>query len=345
MTPTQWNRLKRAADGEMITPPPVALIVDSPWIPGHLGISTLDYMTVPEVWLSANLRICSEFPEIIFLPGFWMEIGMAAEPSAFGSRISLYADRTPIAHPVIQEIEQADSLPQPNPRSDGFPAIILNTYRRMEPAIRDAGHEIKIVAARGPLTTASHLMGVTEFLLSLKIEPEATHRLLRKTTRFTKEWLQVQAEVLTSVEGILILDDICGMMSADDYREFAHPYLKEIYDAFPGALKLFHNDTDNPVSYPFLPELGIDIFNFTHLCPLQKARDLIGPKVCLLGNVPPLGILANGTPQQVQESVRECLASHSQQGGLIISAGGGTSPGTPGANIRALIGSEAANFD
>lgn len=261
---------------------------------------------------------------------------MAAEPSAFGSRVSLYTDRTPIAHPVIKEIEQADELPQPNPRTDGLSAIILNIYRRMEPAIRDAGHEVKIVAARGPLTTASHLLGVTEFLLSLKIEPEATHRFLRKTTRFTKEWLEAQADALSSVEGILVLDDICGMMSAEDYREFAHPYLQEIYDAFPGALKIFHNDTVNPVSYPFLPELGIDIFNFTHQCPLQQARELIGPKVCLMGNVPPLDILANGTPQQVRESVYDCLASHSPQGGLIISAGGGTSPGTPRENIRAL---------
>ena len=48
---------------------PVALIVDSPWLPGFMGISTLDYLTLPEQWIRANLHIEERFPEVLFLPG------------------------------------------------------------------------------------------------------------------------------------------------------------------------------------------------------------------------------------------------------------------------------------
>lgn len=52
-----WDRFKRVLSGEVLESVPVGLIVDSPWIPGFLGVSTLDYLTVPEVWLEANLAV------------------------------------------------------------------------------------------------------------------------------------------------------------------------------------------------------------------------------------------------------------------------------------------------
>ena len=55
-----------------------------------------------------------------------------------------------------------------------------------------------------------------------------------------------------------------------------------------------------------------------------------------MGNVPPLEVLAQGTPDQVRSAVAACLKGHPSRQGLIVSAGGGTSPGTPTENIRAL---------
>jgi uroporphyrinogen decarboxylase len=336
MRQEQWETIRRVARGEEMTAPPVALIIDSPWIPGYLGLSTLDYITMPEVWLEANLRLEREFPEVIFLPGFWAEMGMCAEPSAFGCRISFYSHKTPVAHAMIDGVEQLDRLPTPDPGTDGLMPLILNFYRRLEPRIADAGHVLKMVAARGPLTVATHLMGVSSFLLGLKLEPAATHRLLRVTTTLVRQWLEAQAAALRSPDGILVLDDIAGFLSPKDYLEFAHPYLKEVFAAFPGAVKILHNDTDNVVPFRHVHDLGVHIFNFTHLQPIDKTRALVGPEVCLMGNVPPLDVLAQGTAERVFDAAQECVRRHGRPGGLLLSAGGGTSPGTPGPNIHAL---------
>jgi len=337
VNPDQWDILRRCARGDDVGHTPVALIVDSPWIPGYLGLSTLDYLTVPEVWLAANLEVERRFPGAIFLPGFWVEIGMAAEPSAFGCKVSFYADRPPAAHPLADSLEALEGLGVPNPLTDGFLPLVLNYYRRAEPRVNDAGHRIKLVAARGPLTLATHLAGVSAFLLGLRLDPAAAHRLLRVTTTLVRTWLEAQVAVLREVEGILVLDDITGFISEKDYLAFAQPYLKEVFDAFPGALKLFHNDTNNPVSYPHLRDLGVHVFNFTHEQPLAKVRALAGPDLCLMGNVPPLAVLAQGTPEAVRDSARTCLAAHGGRRGLLLSAGGGVSPGTPGENLAALL--------
>ena len=337
MNASQWETLRRCARGEDVGHQPVALIVDSPWIPGFLGLSTIDYLTMPEVWRTANLEVARRFADAILLPGFWVEIGMTAEPSAFGCKVSFYPDRPPAAHPITEDLEPVIAGGVPNPATDGFLPLVLNFYRHQEPRVNDAGHRIKMVAARGPLTVATHLVGVSAFLLAMRLAPATAHRLLRVTTTLVRNWLEAQAAALREVEGVMVLDDIAGFISAKDYLEFAHPYLKGIFDAFPGALKVFHNDTNNPVSYPHLPGLGIDIFNFTHLQPIAKVRELVGPGLCLMGNVPPLEVLTQGRPEQVRAAVRDCRAAHGRRTGLLLSAGGGVSPGTPGENLDALL--------
>ena len=294
MKPEQWETLQKCAAGEELPTLPVALIVDSPWIPGFLGISTLDYLTIPDVWLKANLAVEQAFPDVIFVPGFWSEMGMAAEPSGFGCKVSLYRDKTPVVHYLGSEIDQLSRLSPPDPRSDGFMPILLNYYRQLEPQVNAAGQRIKIVAARGPLTVATHLMGVSNFLLALKLHPAETHRFLRTTTTLVRTWLEAQAEALREVEAVLVLDDIAGFISPKDYLEFAHPYLKEIFERFSGFLKMFHNDTDNPASYRYLPDLGIQVFNFTHLQPLGQSAGTGGTGHLLDGQCAAAGRVGEG---------------------------------------------------
>jgi uroporphyrinogen decarboxylase len=56
-----------------------------------------------------------------------------------------------------------------------------------------------------------------------------------------------------------------------------------------------------------------------------------------MGNIPPLEVLTQGTPEEVREAAKACIQSHGGRKGLLLSAGGGVSPGTPAANIRALV--------
>ena len=171
----QWEMIEKCSNMLDIGEIPVGLIVDSPWIPGYCGISTMDYYTIPEKWLEANIKVKKDFPELLLIPDFWAEYGMITEPSGFGCKINFYENKTPNANHIFSsadDLNSVDSLKVPNPKTDGFMPFILNFYKNIEPKVNEIGEEIKIVAARGPLTIASHLMGVTEFLVGLKIDPE-----------------------------------------------------------------------------------------------------------------------------------------------------------------------------
>ncbi len=337
MRPEQWQTFKKAAKREPGAGVPVALIVDSPWIPGYAGIGTLDYYLDPDTWFNANLKVVNDFPDIIPFPSWWVEYGMAIEPTALGNRIHFWSDRTPDQSPTLLRIEDVSSLKPVDCHTDGLMPFALRLYEKQKQRIFDAGFTIPVVAARGPLCIASFLRGVTEFMMDINDAPEAVHELLRLTTRTVIDWLKAQAEVIGgSVEGILVLDDIVGFLSARAYREFAHPYLKQICGAFPaGWVKVYHNDANARPMLADLPDTGFDVLNWSHKIDVVEAFDKTQGRMCLMGNVPTLDVGVRGTPEMVAQYARGVVAKSAGKS-LILSLGGGVSPGMPEANIRAL---------
>ncbi len=76
MNEKQWGILTEVIDGKEFKSIPTGFIIDSPWLPGWCGISTLDYYTSDKLWFEANKRAVESFPDTMFLPGFWAEYGM-----------------------------------------------------------------------------------------------------------------------------------------------------------------------------------------------------------------------------------------------------------------------------
>src|ERR1041384_6227646 len=117
MTDTQWADLLRVIKGEPIERPPIAFIVDSPWLPNWFGIKILDYFTNEELWFQANRKAIETFPDVMFLPGFWSEFGMCTEPSAFGAKCVFYENEFPFAEKIISDVAQLDELAEPDPKT------------------------------------------------------------------------------------------------------------------------------------------------------------------------------------------------------------------------------------
>ncbi len=338
MRQEQWSIFKHAAKRRGASEVPVSLIVDSPWMPGFLGLAHPDYYFDPETWFRANLRIVQEFPDVIMFPSWWVEFGMAVEPSAIGARMNFWPDKPPNLHPVLHRVEEVDQLPLVDPSTDGLMAVALHRYRSMKDTIQAAGFTIPVVAARGPLCTAAFLRGLTSFMMDLIDNPQHVRRLLDYTTDITVGWLKAQALTIgESVEGIFVLDDIVGFLSREHYLEFAHPYLKRICDSFPSDwVKVYHNDAN--VS-PFLEDFvdtGFDVLNWGKKLDVADVRERVGHSITLMGNVNPLEVGVNGTPAEVKQAALEALCK-TQGKAHILSLGGGVSPGMPKANILALV--------
>lgn len=343
MTVAQWNALEELIKQTNETLP-TGLIVDSPWMPGYCGINNLDFYVRPNAWFDAYCHIKKDFPDTTFLPDWWCEYGMATEPSGFGCRFDFYEENLPTVHHIIADAEDLDvinSLRVPDPRKNGLMPLLLNLQKYVQPWIQERGEDIYIVSTRGPLTIASHMMELTELLVGIKTDGDVIHKILKKTTALCKAWLDAQLNNVGNAKGILVLDDVSGFLNEEDYQEFAHPYLKDIFDSFDGLVHLFHNDTATDTCYPYLEDLGVDIFNFTHKVDIGVAKKKVGKKVCLLGNVPPMSLVKE-PPETVYKLTQEVIskyiaANDGDHHGLMVSPGGGMPMGATYENTRALI--------
>jgi len=85
-----------------------------------------------------------------------------------------------------------------------------------------------------------------------------------------------------------------------------------------------------------LPDTGFDVLNFTHKLDIAEVARRTSGRLCLMGNVPPLDLGVRGTAQQVQAAALEVLRKTDGRN-VILSVGGGVSPGMPKANIEALL--------
>ena len=331
-----WQDFMTAARGGVPGRVPVALIVDSPWMPGFAGLHTLDFFLDTRAWLDTYLKVMARFPDVVFLPGFWVEYGMANEPSAFGARVVWRSDSPPSMRHLDIPPSEWPKLPRPDPETDGLMPLVLRRLELLERGGLPEPHRIHFVAARGPLAVAAHVLGATTFLEATAAEPEATEAALEIFTDTVIGFLRAQLARLREPLGILVLDDLPGMLSPRGFDRMALPYLQRVFDSFPGLLRIFHNDTPCTHLLPRMSQLHCEVWNFSHEMDIAAVRAAVSRKA-LLGNVAPLDTLVRGTPEQVFLEARACIDKVAAGGGFILSAGGGLSPGTPAEHIDALV--------
>lgn len=335
MTDEQWKDLLAVIRGERMEPLPIGFIIDSPWLPGWCGMAIADYLSSENGWFKANRRASETFPEFWFIPGFWSEFGMCTEPSAFGARCVFPRNAFPHAERMITDEKQILEIREPDPASDGLLPFALNRLVWARPRIEELGHKIRFSVSRGPLNIATFLMGMTEFLIAMKTEPEAVHRLLRVITSFLRKWHALQRETIPTIDGILILDDVVGFMSEADFMEFCFPYLKELY-APEAAVKFFHNDAPCAASIGHYADIGINVFNPGIQKTIVELKQLCQDKLTLFAGIPPRDVLAAGSPADVSAAVRNLLTETPDRSRLILSCGGGMPPGVSTENLRAF---------
>ena len=337
MNEVQWNSLLEIIEGRQVDSLPTGFIIDSPWLPGWYGISTLDYYTSDRLWFEANKKAIEAFPGTMFLPGFWSEYGMCTEPSAFGAKCRWEEANLPHAEKISSDIDVLCTLAKPDVRKDGLLPFIINRLKNMQPQIEEMGHEIKFAVARGPLNIASFLLGTTELMLAMMMEQEKCNKLIGLISDFLIDWIGHQIEQFPTIGGILLLDDIIGFVGDDQCREYVVPYFKKIYGSFDAKVNFLHNDAAGRVSAPYLQEMGVNLFNYSFEHSIAEMKELTSNSVTLLGNIPPRDVLKEGTPGVVRQAVRESVEGLEDRSRIIMSCGGGMPQDVTTENINAFL--------
>ena len=112
--------------------------------------------------------------------------------------------------------------------------------------------------------------------------------------------------------------------------------MSRIFAALDVPVKMLHNDAFGLITARHLAEMGVNLFNFSFEHPVEQIRELAGPDIVLMGNVPPRDVLGLGSCDDVRESVSEIVRSVDCHHGLLVSGGGFVPPGTTAEKIETM---------
>jgi len=165
--------------------------------------------------------------------------------------------------------------------------------------------------------------------------PELIHKLMEIITEGIIKWLKKQEEINGKTERLYMPDHVASELSPELFAEFGMPYFKQIFDEFKGCTIIWHNEGKVSHIIEHIKKLPINVYHFG--VDLKLLKDELGDKICLMGNVPPVEVLHDMTPEEIKKDSLERLKIGASDGKFFLSTAGGLCPGTPAGNIRALV--------
>jgi MtaA/CmuA family methyltransferase len=232
----------------------------------------------------------------------------------------------------LADESELERLPMPDPSrathmSDRLAALRLLKMR--------AGRERLVEGwVEGPCGAAADLRGINTLMLDFHDNPAFVRRLFEFTVELAVRF--GQAQFASGAELIGIGDPAASLVGPRLYREFVWPYEKTLVDGLhaAGARVRLHICGNTRPILGLMGALGCDIVDIDSMVPLAQARQAMGPGQVLLGNVDPVRVLLNGSPEEVAAAVQACRRDAGEA--YIAGAGCEVPRGTPAANLHAM---------
>ena len=189
------------------------------------------------------------------------------------------------------------------------------------------------------------LLGYEETLTSLLLEPDSFGQLLERAVDYNLAVAAV-AKQRYGVNIVATTDDVANadglLMRPSTYMEIVAPKFRKAIEGYKelGYLCIKHCDGNIDAVVDFWIECGIDCLDpvdpgagYT----MGRFKAKYGNKVCLKGNIDCTGALCDGSAEEVQEEVRQCILAGGEGGGLILSSSNTIHRGVKPENFTAML--------
>ncbi|HZT33651.1 MAG TPA: uroporphyrinogen decarboxylase family protein [Bryobacteraceae bacterium] len=259
----------------------------------------------------------------------------AREPADLGAAIEWFDDQPPAIddkQALLADKRALACLKPPDPLSGGRMHDRVCAAALL--ARRSAGQLLVEGWVEGPCAEAADLRGINTLMLDFFDDPPFVRDLFAFAVEMELRFAKAQVEAGADLIGVG--DAAASLVGPAFYQEFVWPSEKQLVDGLHalGTRVRLHICGKTRRLVDGMGRLGCEIVDLDYLTPLAEARAAMGPDQVLLGNVEPVGVLRNGTPESVWTAVAEC---HRQAGArYIVGAGCEVVRDTPEANLRAL---------
>jgi MtaA/CmuA family methyltransferase len=296
-----------------------------------IGARYRDYCTDHRVLAEAQVRVAEQF-------GFDYVNTMsdpAREAADCGAPVH-YFENQPVAliedNALLADKTRLATLQIPDPLGGGR---MTNGVQAVSLLRQKVGRD-KVVEGwiEGPIAEAADLRGINTVMLDFFDDPAFVRDLFEFVVAMELRFAKAQVEAGIDVMGVG--DAAASLVGPQLYREFVWPYEKKLVDGLHqlGTRVRLHICGNTRFALAEMGRLGCEIVDLDYPAPVAEARAQMGPDQVLLGNINPVQILRNGTPEIVTQAIAQC---HREAGPrYIVGAGCEIPRDTRPENVQAL---------
>jgi uroporphyrinogen decarboxylase len=255
------------------------------------------------------------------------------ETSAFGAEIEYIPEGVPkCLAPIVKTIDDVLALKNPD---------LYKSPRTLD-RIKGAEHYQKLLKGtvpvfgwiEGPLAEACDLVGVSDMLVMLMVDPDFSNVLMDKCMVTAKEFAKAQIEAGCDVIGIG--DAICSQVDIDIYNTYVKNRHIELisYIHSLGAKVKLHICGNISHLLPSLKDLGLDILDIDWMVNFEEAYQFMGSNVAVCGNINPI-VIQNSSETEILQMTKD-LVHQMKDKKFIFSGGCEITVNTPPVNLKSM---------
>jgi len=162
--------------------------------------------------------------------------------------------------------------------------------------------------------------------------PDAWHRLCEKLADVVGDYLVAQIDA--GVDAVQVFDSWVGTLNKADYREFALPHTKRIFDRIGTRVPTIHFGTGTATILDDIRDAGGDVIGADWRIAIDEAWDRIGEDHAIQGNLDPTLLL--GPTSRMFQQTEEILRRVGSRPGHVFNLGHGILPSTPVEHVQML---------
>ncbi len=210
---------------------------------------------------------------------------------------------------------------------------------------RELNGQVPLIGFSGsPWTLATYMVegGSSKDFAHIKTmaynQPELMHQLLSLLADAVADYLA--AQVRAGAQALQIFDTWGGSLSAAGYKEFSLKYMQRIIARLPSEADgrkvpviVFTKGGGQWLNA--IAECGAQAVGIDWTTDIGVARDLVGNRVALQGNMDPSMLFAS--PQRIRSEVAAILAGYGHGSGHVFNLGHGITPGVNPDHVTAFV--------
>jgi uroporphyrinogen decarboxylase len=239
---------------------------------------------------------------------------------------------------VIQSLDDLDSLKIMKVRQNPVMQGIIRSHHLIAEA---TGEEAFTMASQfAPFTCAARILGLEATMVATMEDPNRLLELIRFSTELSWSVIEPILEH-EDISGVFLGDPVSSgdLISPDHFRMFAAPFLKDIVGRIKakGKYAMIHICGNTTRILEDIVDIGPHCFSLDSKVDLRKAKEALGGKLCVAGNVSPTGVFLSGTPEEVISEAKACIEAWGQGWGYVLTLGCDFPKNVPFENIQALM--------